>query len=365
MSDDNRSILVIDSMNLFIRSFVTNESTTAQGELCGGVIGFIKSLKNLIYQFSPKKVYLVWEQGGGSPRRKNIFPEYKANRIKIKEDFADVNKDSKPLPSKNWILSNTENKLKQVKILVEVLKNLPVCQLYVPDCEGDDVVSYLIRHQLKNESGEKIIVSTDRDFYQLLEDPLVKIFNPATKNFVTGPIVSVKVGKNETRDIPARNYVLVRTLTGDSSDNIPGVSGLGFKTALKLFPQLINSTSDFTILGLLEAAQNQKQAILNEGINNLEEEGVKNKKTKIIKIPKVLEEVISSESLIKRNWELMYLDTNNLAAYQINKIEYAVLNFKPKINKINFIKTLLAYGIVIDINIDSMFYNMQISLTSS
>jgi hypothetical protein len=172
-------------------------------------------------------------QGGGCPRRKKLFPEYKANRIKVKSDFKAVHLTPGEKPTKKWIMDDTENKLRQVKTLVDALKHLPVCQLYVAETECDDVIGFLIRNKLKSENAMKIIVSSDRDFYQLLDEPNVKLYNPADKSFHDGPIVKVKVGKDEYVEIPARNYALVRTLTGDDSDNIPGVPGLGFKTALK------------------------------------------------------------------------------------------------------------------------------------
>lgn len=341
---DLRNILIIDGMNYFVRFFSVNESVTTSGEPCGGVLGFTKALGGLITQFSPQRVYVVWEQGGGCPRRKSIFPEYKANRAKLKSEFQGMNKDPTDLPSKRWIKDDKENKLKQVKILVDVLKNTPVCQLYVPETECDDVIGYLIQHKLKLLGAPKIIVSSDRDFYQLLDDPTVKIFNPATKSFHTGPVVKVKVAKDEFIDIPAKNYVVVRTMTGDDSDNIPGISGVGFKTALKLFPSLGDQSVDMNINQLLEASR----VALTPGS---------------AKPPsKIYSLVISGEEVLKRNWQLMYLNSGTLSATQINKIEYAVDNFQPKANKLGFIKALLGAGIISDINYDNFFYQIQRNL---
>lgn len=338
---EQRPIIVVDGMNLFIRHFAVNEAVTTAGEMCGGVVGFLKNLYALCSQFSPQRMYVVWEQGGGSPRRKKIFPEYKANRAKIKAQFTDIKKDPNALPSKRWVMDDTDNKLKQVKTLVDAIKNLPVCQLYVPESECDDVIAYLIRHRLNKQDALKIIVSSDRDFYQLLDEPNVKIYNPADKSFHDGPIVKVKVAKDEYVNIPARNYVMVRTMTGDDSDNIPGVPGVGFKTAVKLFPSLVDAATDQSIDGLLEASQRQQQGK---------------------KPPKAYAAVASCGDIIRRNWQLMYLHSGNLSAPQIAKIEYACDNFEPKMNKLGFIKSLLGAGVVSDINFDAMTYQMQISL---
>lgn len=339
---ERRPIIIVDGMNLFVRHFAVNESVTTSGEPCGGVVGFIKAIYNLTCQFSPGKVYVVWEQGGGCPRRKKLFPEYKANRVKMKSEFKTAHLSPGETSTKKWIMDDTENKLRQVKSLVDALKHLPVCQLYVADTECDDVIGYLIRNKLKNQSALKIVVSSDRDFYQLLDEPNVKIYNPADKSFHDGPIVKVKVGKNEHVEIPARNYTLVRTLTGDDSDNIPGVPGLGFKTALKLFPSLLEPGEDHTIDKLLEVANGHLKA---------------NKKPL-----KAYSSVSQCESIIRRNWQLMYLSTSTLAYNQITKIEGAVDNFQPKIDKLGLIKSLLGAGIVTTLDFDAIAYQMQICL---
>lgn len=344
-----RPIIVIDSMNIFIRHFAVNETVTTSGEPCGGVVGFIKALNSLVLKFAPEKVIVVWEQGGGSSRRKKIFPEYKANRTKLKSEFSNINKDKNSLPSKRWIMDDVENKLKQVKILVDALKFLPVCQIYVPEVECDDVVAYLMRHKLNKLPNLKILVSSDRDFYQLLDIPNTKILNPADKSFHDGPLVKVKVAKDEYIDIPAKNYVIVRTLTGDASDNIPGVSGLGFKTVIKHFPEILKEDLELTTNEIIDLARTKV-----ESISQLPK---KNKS-----IPKVLSSVLESSDILKRNWQLMFLDSSNLAGSQISKIEFTVDNFQPRMNKIELIKHLLKEGIVSDINFDLLAYQMQANL---
>lgn len=339
---EQRPIVVVDGMNLFVRHFAVNESVTTSGEPCGGVVGFLKALYGLTCQFAPAKVYIVWEQGGGCPRRRKLFPEYKANRAKIKSDFKAVHLAPGQKPTKKWIMDDTENKLRQVKTLVDALKHLPVCQLYVADTECDDVIGHLIRVKLKGLDALKIIVSSDRDFYQLLDEPNVKIYNPADKSLHDGPIVKVKVAKDEYVEIPARNYALVRTLTGDDSDNIPGVPGLGFKTALKLFPSLLEPGEDHTIDKLLEVANGHLKA---------------DKKPL-----KAYSSVSQCEAIIRRNWQLMYLSTSTLAYNQITKIEGAVDNFQPKIDKLGVIKFLLGAGIVSALNFDAIAYQLQLCL---
>lgn len=340
--ENRRPIIVIDGMNLFVRHFMANDAVTSVGEPCGGVVGFLKALNGLTTQFSPERILVVWEQGGPSPRRKKIHPDYKENRTKIKSDFKSINLPSGGAPLKQWIKEDKENKLKQIKTLVDCLKTLPVCQIYVAETECDDIIAYLIRNKLNSTNNLKIIVSSDRDFYQLLDEPNVKIYNPADKSFHEGPIVKVKLNKDEFVEIPARNYVLVRTLTGDDSDNIEGVPGMGFKTALKHFPMLCDPDTDQTIQGLLEAARTLATT---------------KKKTS-----KAIESLLVCEQLVKRNWQLMFLGSSCLAANQISKIDYALENFQPHSNKLELIKILLRAGIVTNINFDQMFYDMHRNL---
>ena len=75
-----KSYVFIDGFNVFLRHFVVNETVNAGGDLVGGVVGFIKNLGNVISLLRPERVFVIWEQGGPSPRRKHIYSEYKANR---------------------------------------------------------------------------------------------------------------------------------------------------------------------------------------------------------------------------------------------------------------------------------------------
>lgn len=335
---EQRPIVIVDGMNCFIRHFAVNESVTTSGEPCGGVVGFIRFLYWITNNLVPSKLYVVWEQGGGSPRRKKIFPEYKANRMKLKSDFVGINKDPKALPSKRWIMDDTENKKKQTLQLVDACKNLPVCQLYVSDCECDDVIAYLVKQKFANETTRKIVVSNDKDFYQLLGDKRVMIYDPATKVFVDHDNVTKKFG------IAPRNFALARTLTGDSSDNIPGVPGVAFKTVIKRFTELGDTDKDHTVETLMESCRTQISG-----------------KSKI----KTYKAVLDCEEIVRRNWSLMYLDSSDLSAQQITKINYAVDNFQPKMDKLGLIKCLLSNGIISDLDFDRIAQQMRICLLTS
>lgn len=323
-----RPILIIDGFNVFLRHFIVNESVNSSGEPIGGTVGFLKSIINLTDFLVPKSVFVVWEQGGGCPKRKKIFEGYKANRVANKEMFKDASKET-PKEKRSWILNDTENRLKQLHLLTQILKNIPVCQIYLPETECDDVVAYLAKYKLKNRDNDskKIIVSTDKDFYQLLEDDKVEIYDQGKHELVDKTKVSAKYG------ISARNFCMAKALVGDSSDNIDGIEGLGFKTSIKRFPDLNDENKDVLVSDIIQYAEKQ--------IEN---------KSKI----KIYKEIVDNQDKIKRNWKLMYFDTSNLAASQQDKINFMVDNYQPQMNKLGLIKTIVEAGIATDIDFDKI-----------
>lgn len=327
-SNTERPILIIDGFNVFLRHFIVNESVNSSGEPIGGTVGFLKSIINLTDFLVPKSIYVVWEQGGGCPKRKKIFEGYKANRVANKDMFKDSTKEASK-EKRSWILNDTENRLKQLHLLTQILKNIPVCQVYLPETECDDIVAYLAKYKLKNRENDakKIIVSTDKDFYQLLEDPKIEIYDQGKHEIIDGKKVHVKYG------ISARNFCIAKALVGDSSDNIDGIEGLGFKTTIKRFPVLADEENDVLVSNIIEYAEKQ--------IEN---------KSKI----KIYKEIIDNQDKIKRNWKLMYFDTSNLAPTQQDKINFVIDNYQPQMNKLGLIKTIVEAGIATDIDFDKI-----------
>jgi 5'-3' exonuclease len=114
--------------------------------------------------------------------------------------------------------------------LNDVLDYLPVQTMIYDGIEADDVIGYLTTQILK-EDEEVVIVSTDKDFLQLVSDR-VKVFSPTKKKTYDREAVKEEFG------IWPQNILLYRTMDGDKSDNIPGVKGCGIKTLLKRFPEL-------------------------------------------------------------------------------------------------------------------------------
>jgi len=223
------SILLVDGFNNFMRNFAANQSVTSNGDLVGGVVGFINTLKYAIRIIQPKEIVIVWEQGGASSRRKSIDPNYKASSSKQLEikDYQQYRDDGRINP-----FYDENNKPKQLSLLLSLLDCLPIYQIYVENTECDDIIAYLATSKLKSLPEKKVILSGDKDFYQLLVDPNIEIYDPLKKFFISKKYIQEKFG------VLVENICLLRAMIGDESDSIKGIEGIGEKTAVKLFPEL-------------------------------------------------------------------------------------------------------------------------------
>lgn len=300
MSNDERPILIFDAMNLFVRSYSAYPTMSSHGYQMGGCMGFLKTLRRLVNEIGPRAVYIAWE-GGGSQKRRALYSEYKMNRKpeKLNRFYEDDIPDS------------DENKQHQIVALLSMLKNVPACQLYVSDCEGDDVIAYLARGRFRDKL--KIIVSSDKDMYQLLDES-TKIYNLHKKNYVT-----VEDVVEEFR-IQPKNFALAKALCGDATDNIAGVKGLGFKTAAKILPFL--SLEDDIIL---EDVFKYCESHSDESVS--------------------YRRILESRDDVKRNWRLVYLDGGMLSSHQATKIDSLIDTFAPQANRMGLVKTLIKEGI--------------------
>ncbi len=313
--NDKELVLIVDALNLFTRHYVAHPAINSNGEHIGGVIGFLYGIVNLVEKYKPKKVVVVWE-GGGSSRRKKIFSEYKSHRKPQK-----LNRAYEDIPD------TIENRNKQIALLVALINFIPFIQMYVPDCEADDVIGYISKYKFRN--SRKIIISSDKDFYQLLDSQTI-IYSPTKKDLVTSKSVL------ERFNITSANFALAKSLCGDPSDNIDGVKGVGFKTLAKRFPKM-SSKEDVTIDEIVKTSSEK----IAEG-------------SKI----KAFKSIVESENLVRRNWKLIYLDTSCLSQEQISKIEYTIDTFTPNTNKIEMMRMLIKEGIQ-TLNVDRIFLSVN------
>lgn len=215
-------ILLIDGLNLFFRNFAMLKMVNPKGVHIGGLGGFLRSLGALIRQIQPHEVYVVFDGAGSSMNRKNLVPEYKSGR------------ETQRIT--NWeVFENLEeehdSKVDQIIRLIQYLKTLPVKTVSIDKVEADDIIAYLSHTALKQHGDKAFIISSDKDFLQLVSDKVV-VYRPIEKKFYTDKSFKEKY------NMPTQNYIIYKTLMGDNSDKIKGVKGLGEKKLFKLFPEL-------------------------------------------------------------------------------------------------------------------------------
>lgn len=299
MSD--RPILLVDAMNLFVRSWAAYPTMSTHGYQMGGAVGFLKTLGRICNEIKPIQVIICWE-GGGSTKRRKIYSEYKMNRKpeKLNRFYGDDIPDSE------------ENKQYQIKVLLQLLKNVPVFQVYASGSEGDDVIAYLCRGRFKGQN--KIIASSDKDMYQLLDDETTCVYNLHKKTYILAENVFEEFG------VLASNFAIAKALCGDGSDNIPGIKGLGFKSLTRRLP-FVGLEHDVTLEKVFDYCEAHKK----ESIH--------------------YRRVLEGRDDVKRNWRLVYLDDHTLSNDQAAKIDHALDTFKPKVGKMELMRILAREGV--------------------
>jgi len=310
----DRPILVVDGLNLFMRHFVANPSMSESGHHVGGFIGFLKALWHLCDRTAPSRVVVAWE-GGGSPRRRAIFKNYKQNRRPQRLNRYYLNE----------IPDTVQNRDNQIVKIIEALKYVPITQIYVPDCEADDVVAYVVKYVFKEKRC--VIVSSDKDLYQLLSKKAIQ-WSPGQKKYITPKDLVKKFG------ISATNFCTVRAFVGDKSDGIDGVPRAGYASLTKRFP-LLRENNFISVDDLVTDAVTQSQ-------------------TKDLKL---YNSMIDNAAIARRNWRLMFLDITNLSATQIEKINFSLENPAPVGNKLSLIKMLHREG-VHNFNTDAFYASL-------
>lgn len=255
-TDRNSRILIIDGLNTFIRVFSAVPALNDDGEHIGGVTGFLRSVASVIRDYKPTRCIVVFDGKGGSARRKKVYSQYKANRaVKTQfnryQEFANLEDESLSMK-------------RQFGRIIEYLQILPVTTLAVDNVEADDIIAY-IANEIYTEDEQKVtIVSTDRDFLQLVNHR-INVWSPVKK------ILYNPVRLQEELGIPSTNYLMYRTFIGDKSDNIPGINGVALKTMLKHFP-IMTEDRQISIDDIMDYANGQdKPTRIHEVVLNSKE----------------------------------------------------------------------------------------------
>tara|TARA_R110001583_G_scaffold2725_3_gene19010 strand:+ start:1871 stop:2896 length:1026 start_codon:yes stop_codon:yes gene_type:complete len=228
-SPEGTRTLLIDGLNLFFRNFAMMNMVNPDGVHIGGLGGFFRSLGAMIRQTQPDKVYVVFDGASSTVNRKNLVPEYKSGRNEQRVT--------------NWEVFDSlsdehDSKIDQIVRVIQYLKTLPVKTLILDKVEADDIIAYLC-DKLPNQPNDKLfIISSDKDFLQLVNQNVI-VYRPMEKKYYTEEVMKEKY------KMPAQNFILYKTLLGDSSDKIKGIKGLGEKGIFKKFPELTEGVLTF------------------------------------------------------------------------------------------------------------------------
>ena len=203
------NVMLIDGNSLTYRAFfaLPTDMATASGQVTNAVFGFTSMLINLMKDHEPDLVAVAFDRPEPTFRHE-MTPSYKAQR----ESAPDILRQ-------------------QMGLVREVLDGLAMPSLDLVGFEADDIIATLAT-QARDRGDDVIIVTGDRDSYQLVEDPLVRVLY--NKRGVSDYALYDEAGILERTGVRPIDYVKYAALRGDKSDNLPGVPGVGEKTAAKL-----------------------------------------------------------------------------------------------------------------------------------
>ena len=202
-------LLLIDGSNLLhIGYFATkaNALRNSEGIYTNGVFLFTRTLLNLIKQLQPTHLAVCWDKEGSNTFRKALYPSYKAHRNKKDEEL-----------------------VQQLSTTKSMLAKMNVTQFESEMYEADDLIGTLSQRWSNEKKKPCYIVSNDQDLYQLLDSNISQVTQKKGQTL----IISQKQFENEF-GIPPENWIDIKGLLGDKSDNIPGVKGVGEKACFPL-----------------------------------------------------------------------------------------------------------------------------------
>jgi DNA polymerase I len=204
-------LLLLDGHSLAYRAFfaLPTDLATKNGTVTNAVYGFTSMLAKVLADEKPEYIAVAFDAPGGSTERYELDPDYKANRKETPDLFRS-----------------------QLPLIHEVLESLEITQLEISGVEADDVIATLTVDAAA-EGIDVVIVTGDRDSYQLVRDPHIKVLY--NKRGVSDYVLYDEAGIAERcLGVTPQQYLDYASLRGDTSDNLPGVPGIGEKTAAKL-----------------------------------------------------------------------------------------------------------------------------------
>ena len=237
------TVMLIDGNSLTYRAFfaLPTDMATASGQVTNAVFGFTSMLINLMKDHEPDRIAVAFDRPEPTFRHE-MTPTYKAQR----ESAPDILRQ-------------------QMGLVREVLDAMAIPQLDIVGFEADDIIATLAT-QGRDRGDNIIIVTGDRDSYQLVEDPLIKVLY--NKRGVSDYALYDEAGIVERTGVKPTDYVEYAALRGDNSDNLPGVPGVGEKTAAKLINERGGIDGIYAVLDELTPKLRENLAANEDNVRN-------------------------------------------------------------------------------------------------
>jgi DNA polymerase-1 len=300
----NDRVLIIDSLNTFIRSFAVIKHLNKNLEHIGGLTGFLKSVGYAINLVRPTRVILVFDGKGGSTNKRYLYPEYKANRgykrITNWDSFDSQEQESESITN-------------QIVRLIDYLKCLPVDLLSIDKIEADDVIGRIAMDLPK----EVTIMSSDRDYLQLVSDRIT-VYSPIKKKFYYPKTVL------EEYKVTPQNFLNQKVLLGDSGDNVPGIKGFGPKTLVKCYPEF-SEEKTYTLDEIIEKAKTTTGKSF-ELVRNFERQLRINEQLMDLKFPNIPEESLIEIDHVINNPNKLFKPNEFLELYNSDSLDDSIRN---------------------------------------
>ena len=301
-STDKKRVLIVDALNMFIRAYIVDPSLSTNGDPIGGIKGTIKIMQTLTRLTSPDHIVVVWDGPNGSNKRKAIDKNYKEGRKPLRLNRAVHNlSDDEVIHNKMW----------QQTRVIEYFNEMPIVQVMLPEIEADDVISHVTRMPYY-KGWQKVVVSNDKDFFQLCDDETV-VYRPTG-----GDLMNTKRIINEIGVHP-RNMALARAIAGDASDNLPGIKGAGLVSVKKRL-SFLASEKDYTVDEVIEFCENADSKL------------------------KFFTNIVEGKQIIEHNYKMMQLYSPLMSLQAKDKVTTAIEDFECTYNKTTVIKYMREDG---------------------
>jgi DNA polymerase I len=202
------TLVLIDGHSIAYRAFfaLPEDLATTSGQVTNAAYGFVRMLIRLLADHHPEAIAVAWDVSRQT-FRSDQYPDYKANRSATPDAFKS-----------------------QLPLIRDVLDSLGVHQIQLEGFEADDVIATVSRRA--SQDGWRVLAVTgDRDAFQLVDDDVNVVY---TRRGITDVVMADAAWVEERYGITPAQYVEYAALRGDTSDNLPGVPGVGEKTAAKL-----------------------------------------------------------------------------------------------------------------------------------